>query len=154
MDAEPVQTIGPAGSVRTSDVVGDQTVRLDGVAANCAVAGENPRTISITAGETTTVTFEVTCSARTGGLHISSSTSGPASDPDGYIVNLDGTDLGALSATGELRLDRVAPGPHTVTLGDVAAHCWVQDGNRRQVAVNVLLQIRVSFVVRCLVAPA
>ena len=155
MDAQPAQGIGAAATVQATEVTaGNHTVQLAGIAGNCTVVGDNPRSITITAGETTTVTFEVTCSATTGRLHISSSTSGPASDPNGYLVTLDGLDVGSLSATGELSLDRVAPGPHTLTLADVAPHCWVQDGNHRQVAVNALLQIRVSFVVRCLIAPA
>ncbi|MEP7226269.1 MAG: hypothetical protein ABI785_02825, partial [Gemmatimonadales bacterium] len=154
VDAEPVQTIGLAGVVRSSDVVGDHTVRLDGVAANCAVAGENPRRVTITAGDTISVSFSVTCIATTGRLQIFASTSGLSSDPNGYIVNLDGTDRGALGTTGDLSLDGVPLGPHTVALADVATNCSVEGETPRRITVSALQQSTVIFVVRCLVVPA
>jgi Tol biopolymer transport system component len=40
---------------------GDHSVELSGVAANCAVGDENPRTLSITADATTSTVFDVSC---------------------------------------------------------------------------------------------
>ncbi len=40
---------------------GTRTVSLTAVRANCAVEGENPRSVSVTAGETVAVEFELTC---------------------------------------------------------------------------------------------
>jgi hypothetical protein len=40
---------------------GDHTVALSGVAANCSLTGDNPRTVTVTAGATDTSTFAVTC---------------------------------------------------------------------------------------------
>jgi len=75
----------------------DQDVQLSDVAGNCEVDGDNPRTVSITAGTTTSTTFTVTCS--------SSSNSQIAffSERDGgavreiYRVNTDGSNLTRLT---------------------------------------------------------
>src|SRR5512141_2365965 len=40
---------------------GDYTVELTGAASNCAVAGENPRTVTVAAGATVTTSFDVAC---------------------------------------------------------------------------------------------
>jgi Big-like domain-containing protein len=62
MDAEPARAIGAAETLTSTQVTpGNHTVHLREVAANCAVSGDNPRTISVTAGETTTINFAVTC---------------------------------------------------------------------------------------------
>jgi WD40 repeat protein len=40
---------------------GSYTVELSGVAKNCIVSGENPRSVSIAAGQTTEETFQISC---------------------------------------------------------------------------------------------
>jgi len=57
-----------AGDVGVNDVAiipdltpGTYTVALTGVAANCTVAGDNPRDLNVTAGVSTTTTFSVNC---------------------------------------------------------------------------------------------
>jgi hypothetical protein len=64
MDAGAAQAIGPAATLTMSGITeSNHRVQLGEVAANCTVAGGNPRTVGIIAGETTTVSFAVTCSA-------------------------------------------------------------------------------------------
>ena len=46
--------------------VGAHVVTLSGVAANCTVAGDNPRTVTVTAGATASTTFDVTCASTAG----------------------------------------------------------------------------------------
>lgn len=66
IDAGPARAIGAAATLTTTDVTpGNHTVLLGEVAANCTVSGDNPRTVSVTAGETATVSFAVTCNATT-----------------------------------------------------------------------------------------
>src|SRR5207237_859760 len=69
---------------------GDHSVQLNGVAQNCTVTS-NPRTVSITAGSTTTTTFTVICAATTGTLTVSNSTTGSNLDADGYTVTVSGS---------------------------------------------------------------
>jgi hypothetical protein len=47
----------------TGIAAGTQSVALSGVAANCTVAGENPREVTVPAGGTATTTFAVNCTA-------------------------------------------------------------------------------------------
>ncbi|PYO98212.1 MAG: hypothetical protein DMD60_04715 [Gemmatimonadetes bacterium] len=42
---------------------GDHSVQLGGVASNCVVSGQNPRTISVPAGGANQTTFAITCTA-------------------------------------------------------------------------------------------
>jgi TolB protein len=91
VDAGVTQAIGAAGSLRNSSVsAGSHTVQLAGVAPNCGVVGENPRTIGIAAGEMTTVTFQVSCTAPDAPARIAF-TSYRDGSYDIFTMNLDGT---------------------------------------------------------------
>src|SRR5207253_4663090 len=62
-----------------------------GIAANCTVSGQNPRTVTVPTSGTTT-TFSITCTALpppTGDLTVTAATSGQDLDPDGYTVTVD-----------------------------------------------------------------
>jgi probable HAF family extracellular repeat protein len=154
LDAEPAQPIGSAATVRTTDITpGNHTVQLAGIAANCAVAEENPRTISVSAGETTTVSFTVSCTATTGSLQLSSSSSGPSPDADGYTITLDGTERGTLGTSGVVRVDALPAGDHLVGLSGVAGNCGVQGDNPRTVTVTAGQSAEVTFTVTCSTPP-
>jgi Tol biopolymer transport system component len=158
VDAGQVLSIGPPGTVRTRNVVGDHTVKLDGVAANCAVASENPRRVTIPAGGTVSVNFSVTCSATTGNpatgsLRVSSSTTGPTPDPDGYLVTVDGSVRGLLGTNGERRVGELALGEHLVGLSRVADNCLVEGNNPRSVTVAAGASATLVFSVICTLMP-
>jgi Tol biopolymer transport system component len=72
---------------------GSYTVTLDDVAANCVLAGANPRTITITSANTTTLSYTIACSALTKIAY--------ASDISGhseiYVVNSNGTGVQRLT---------------------------------------------------------
>jgi Tol biopolymer transport system component len=62
VDAGLPQAIGASGSVTVPALpAGDHTVELGGVAGNCVVTEENPRTVTVTAGATAETTFGVVC---------------------------------------------------------------------------------------------
>src|SRR2546428_98801 len=59
------QPIAVNGTVTFSQVKpGTYSLALSGAVANCPVGGQNPRTVSVTAGGTTLTTFQVTCLQR------------------------------------------------------------------------------------------
>lgn len=149
MDDEPLQAIGSEGTLRTEGMAGSHSVQLGGIAANCAVSTQNPRVISITPGQTTTISFTVTCHATTGNLQITSSTSGPASDPDGYTITVDGTDRGPLGSGGGFSLEGLAPGTHLVGLSGMMANCQVQGSNPRPVTVVAGESATAAFAITC-----
>ncbi|HUP53366.1 MAG TPA: hypothetical protein VM198_12870 [Longimicrobiales bacterium] len=54
--------IGISQTLTVTDVaVGDRTVELTGIASNCTVSGENPRTVTVTDGGTVATTFAINC---------------------------------------------------------------------------------------------
>ena len=62
VDGGAPSTIGINGSITAGALTpGDYSVELQGEAFNCFVAGDNPRTVSVTAGVETPVTFDVIC---------------------------------------------------------------------------------------------
>jgi Tol biopolymer transport system component len=155
IDAGPAQPIGTGATLSVADLaVGDHTVQLSGVAANCTVSGENPRTVSVTAGGSATVGFTVTCAPSTGGLTVTAATSGPGSDPDGYVVSLDGTDRGVLGVNATLEVTAIPPGDHVVGLGGLAANCQVQGENLRTVTVTAGASAAVQYSISCTTPPS
>ena len=145
-----VQAIGATATLTLAEFdPGTYTVVLTGMAANCTVAGDNPRTFSVTTGETTTVAFLITCSATTGSLSIVPATSGWPSDPDGYTITIDGVDRGPVGVNGSVTIDALSTGEHSVSLSGVADNCRVMGTNPRTVTVAPGASLSVSFTVTC-----
>ena len=154
MDAEPAEAIGLSGTIRSTVAQGSHTLLLGGVATNCTVAGDNPRTAVITAGETAAVDFAIACSATVGSLRITSSTSGSLPDPDGYTVAIDGTARGPLGPNAEMMQSELATGPHTVGLSGVAGNCTIEGDNPRSVTVSADATTEAGFIIVCQDPPA
>ena len=108
---------------------GSHEVGLGGVSANCQVQGENPRTVSVVAGETVSETFAVVCAAAppaTGGMSVTTTTTGVSPDPDGYVVTVNGSEAGTIAAEGTLAVAGLGAGDHVVGLAGIAANCGVR----------------------------
>ena len=91
VDGGAAQPIGPSATVTLTNLaVGAHAVELAGVPANCTVAGQNPRSLDVSAGGTAETTFAVTCTAVTGSLRITTRTTGSGLDGDGYDLSVDG----------------------------------------------------------------
>ncbi|MDQ3029853.1 MAG: hypothetical protein M3R09_07480, partial [Actinomycetota bacterium] len=154
IDAAAAEAIGPSGSLQKADIeAGDHTILLDGVAANCTVAGANPRTVSVAAGQTIPVPFHITCNASTGSVRVASSTSGPSPDPDGYTITLDGSTSQPVGLTAEVTLDLITPGAHSIGLSGIADNCQVQGTNPRNVVIAAGSVAALAFSVRCIEPP-
>jgi hypothetical protein len=64
IDGDQPQSIGVNGSRTVQSVQpGPHTVELGGTAQNCTVSGDNPRTVTVTAGQAATTSFAVSCVA-------------------------------------------------------------------------------------------
>jgi PKD repeat protein len=154
VDAQQPQAIGSTATVTVEELTpGTHSVVLTGLAANCSVSGENPRAVNIAAGETTTSTFELTCSATTGALEVTTQTSGPSPDPDGYAISLDGTEMGPIGPAAVVTLNSVVPGSHVVGLAGLAANCQVDGGNLQAVTITSGATATVTFAVTCVALP-
>jgi hypothetical protein len=150
VDGGAPAAIGINGSLTAAGLAsGDHTVALQGVAANCSVAGGNPRTVAVTSGQTAAAAFTVTCSSTSGSMAISASTNGEDLDEDGYEVVLDGGAPSAIGINGSLTAGGLAPGDYSVELQGEAFNCSVGGNNPRTVTVTGGAETPVTFDVTC-----
>lgn len=144
--ADTVTSLGP----------GPHTVTLSGVAPNCLLGGENPRTVEIAAAGLTSVQFHLACD-QLPGIFVSATTTGEELDPDGYLVAVDGGAPQPLSIDGSVRIGGLTPGEHDVALLEVADNCAVAGDNPLPVVVPSGGTATADFAVTCgpvpLVAP-
>ena len=144
------RALGVADTVTWTDIEpGRHTVELTDIASNCTVDGANPRTVNVPGGDTAETTFEITCVALTGDLDIVTSTTGLVPDPDGYTIKLDDNPSDPIGINSLLSYPRLAPGVHSVELGEVAANCTVAGDNPRQVNVVANGLASTTFDVEC-----
>lgn len=149
VDADQPQPIGSSSTFRSASVSpGNHTIRLAGMASNCALAGDNPRPVTIAAGETTAVLFQAICSVTTGRIAITTVTTGTGQDPDGYTLRIDGGGQQSIGLNASLEIIAVS-GPHSVALRDVAANCNIQGKNPRKVVVSSRSRSSADFVINC-----
>jgi hypothetical protein len=147
---------GRAQSIESNDVVtytnlnaGDYVVELSDVASNCTVGGANRRTVAVTAGTTTSTTFEITCSAETGTLEVTTVTMGSDPDPDGYTVRVNGNVEQAIGVNGTITFPGLSAGEHQVELVGMASNCTVGGANPRTVAVTAGTTTSTTFEITC-----
>lgn len=150
LDAGAPQPIGVNASASLPNLAaGSHSVRLSGLAQNCTVQGDNPRSVTLAGGASADMTFAITCSATTGSIQVTTVTTGSSLDPDGYSVTLDGRGAWPLGVNTSGTFSGLRSGGHTVGLGDVAANCVVQGDNPRDVVVTAGASTVVSFLVTC-----
>ncbi|HKK46822.1 MAG TPA: IPT/TIG domain-containing protein [Balneolaceae bacterium] len=90
VDGNSTQSVGNSETVVVSDLEkGSHDVELSGMADNCSVSGQNPRSISITAGDTTSTTFDVSCQDVAKNQIVFTSDRGGNSNI--YLMNADGS---------------------------------------------------------------
>lgn len=157
VDGNSSKAIGSNGSITFSGLSGgNHSVALSGVAANCSVSGDNPRSVSVPAGGTASTSFAVSCAApppQTGNLTVTTSTSGSNLDPDGYTVTVDGGASQAIGTNGSVTFNGLSAGNHSVALSGVAANCSVSGGTSRTVSVTAGATATTSFSVSCAAPP-
>ena len=150
IDGGPDQAIGVNATMVVDQLAeGTHSLGLTGLASNCAAAGDNPRSISVSSGETATVDFAITCSPSTGSIEVLATATGTGSDPDGFSILLDGGDRGPLGSGVAATFAQLAPGPHTLGLSGLAANCQVVGDNPRAVTVTPGQTAQVPFAVTC-----
>src|SRR5947208_12624514 len=153
VDGGQSKAIGINNTVTISGLSpGNHSVQLNGVAQNCTVSGSNPRTVSITAGTTTTTTFTVSCAATTGNLTVSNSTTGSNLDADAYTATVSGppgTPSKTMATNGNATCANIPAGSYQVTLSGAAANCTVTSANPQTANVPSGGTATTSFTVSC-----
>lgn len=154
LDGTAKAAIGANGSVSLSSVSpGNRLVSLSGVAQNCAIDGEHPQSVSVSAGVTAQASFQIVCVVAVGSIEVTVTTAGAGTDPDGYLVRVDGGGGEAVSANEVITLDLVTSGTRQVGLDDVDTNCQVQGENPTTADVPVGGQAQVAFSVSCVAPP-
>src|SRR5947199_288635 len=150
VDGDQSSRIATTGVVTfTGLAAGDHRVARTGVAGNCSVRGDNPRTVTVPAGGTGSTTFSVSCSATSGSLAVTTSTTGSNVDPDGYTVTVDGNRSQAIATNGSVTFSGLSAGDHTVALSGVAGNCSVSGPNPQTVSVPAGATASMTFSVSC-----
>jgi len=143
--------IGAAATVTLSDITpGPHTLGLSNVAGNCVIQGDNPRGVTVVAGEITTIAFDITCATTaepTGTIFVLTTTNdGVRGDPDGYTLVLDTTRSQPISG---VFITSVPQGSHSLELSGVAASCTVDGANPLFVTVSAGDTVQVTFTISC-----
>ncbi len=86
-------------------------------------------------------------------IHVVLAMTGPAGDPDGASVSLDGAPARPIFAGEHLALEGIPHGSHVLVLGDLAQGCTVGGTNPRFVSVEEGAIEEVRFDVACVDAP-
>ncbi len=127
---------------------GDHTLELTGVAANCTVTGDNPRTVTPAASTAGESTFQETCQAIPGDIEVAVTTTG-WDIPTEFGVSVDSESQGNIGSNATLQLPGWLAQNHTVALTGVPANCSVQGGNPVTVDVVADGTTAAPFVVAC-----
>jgi len=130
------------------------------VQRNCQVVGDNPRPVTVVAGQTTEFEFSISCVATTGTLRVTTVTTGVDLDPDGYQLRIEGYNLDgsrylkdrATGANETQIISAISTGENAVTLSSFSVNCDPADATRRTVVVAPAETVTVSFTFTC--APA
>lgn len=150
VDGGSAAPIGLEDTLTFSELsVGDHQVEVTGLASNCAIQGENPRSLPVADGQTTPTTFAVVCEITTGSIRVSVFTTGFFQDTNGYIVDLDGRAVEEVELNDTVIFEPVAPGNHTLTLDDIRSTCQVDGDNPVEVLVTAGVTADVEFRVVC-----
>jgi len=128
------------------------------LALNCAVDGDNPVSVTVSAGETTAVVLPVTCVLATATLHVTTVTTGVDLDRDGYRLRIDGhsvigapvQQISLISANDTTTLLRVPViGTTRLTLYNLAINCDPADSAGRPVQISPGDTAAFTFAVAC-----
>lgn len=149
VDGVAGRPLGTNSAITISDLLaGDHELELGGIAPNCALTGPNPRTVAVAGGAAARTTFELSCSAPTGTIEVTTVTTGESPDPDGYSAALDGAPGQPIGSNETITFTGVIAGSHTVRLTGLAPNCTVGGDNPRIVAVGTDAA-RTSFEITC-----
>ena len=84
-----------------------------------------------------------------GSIQVTTSTTGPGLDPDGYTVSVDGSASQSIGVNGTVTFSNLDPGNHTVQLNGVGLNCPVSSENPLTVSVTTGATAQATFDVVC-----
>ena len=151
LDGENQGTIAANGNQVLPDVAaGTHAVGVADIPANCQLQEADPQMVTVLADEIANLSFTLTCTAppaQSGVLDITTSTTG--SDPNGYLVSVDGGPVQPISINGALTITNVATGSHSIQLEDLDGSCTVTGLNPVNATVSAGAVASPAFEVSC-----
>ncbi|HXL07792.1 MAG TPA: hypothetical protein VN964_12785, partial [Gemmatimonadales bacterium] len=138
-----------AGTTYNALPAGDHTVALIDVPGNCTVSGGPSKPVTVPAGSAATAAFTISCTALTGSLTVTTSTSGQSQDPDGYTFAVDNGTPQPIGVNETIPVTPVPAGSHTVVLAGVAGNCTVVNGPSQTVTVPGGGSVEAAFSITC-----
>ena len=128
---------------------GNHSAFLTGHPDNCDVTTANPVTVPIPAGGATSITFKVSCVVWPGRLEVTTVSTGPDIDPNGYYVTLDDSLIRHIGPNTSLTFDSVRAGVHAVWLSGNPDNCDVTSANPVVDTLSPGQHNAVTFAVSC-----
>jgi hypothetical protein len=127
------------------------------VASNCALVGAESKTVTVTAGDTSELTFAVTCAGNLPSLRVTIATTGTNVDPDGYRLDVIGLacgwepwQCGQVPVNGSFTYSGMTPPSLLeVQLSGIAANCAVIGTNPQVASIVRGATAEVAFAVTC-----
>ena len=114
---------------------GSYDAELTGVAENCSIDGDNPKSVDVSVGETATVSYNINCEAKTGSVEVTSSTAGQNPDMDGYTIAI-GNQEKDIAINETITISGINEGDYDAELKDIASNCSVEGDNPRQLTIS------------------
>jgi hypothetical protein len=122
-----VRTMGANSRMTISGLSpGIHIMELSGVAANCTLSGDNPRSVTVTAGGTTQTTFAVGCPASGALFVMVTSADVPLGGATVVVTGSTTQHSGITASDGWVRFGSVKPGTFTVTATVAGEPCSSQ----------------------------
>lgn len=128
---------------------GVYAVELEGTSSNCQITGTNPRSVTVESSRIAVVTFTMSCTARVGSVRVTTTTTGPDADPDGYMATVMGGPSLAIGTNATITLPNVREGVRLVVLTGVASNCDVAGLDTIGVSVALGTTVDASFSIQC-----
>jgi hypothetical protein len=150
LDGGPGRELGANAFILFSEIeAGAHTLALSGINPDCAVNGENPRTVLTVAGRTTQSLFLVNCSVPgTGRILVHTFTDGVG--PDHYQIDLNVGRSEQIGANDQVTFYAVPVGPVILTLtGGSEKGCVITGPNPRTRLLSEGLEVSSLFKIRC-----
>ena len=141
------ESVGAQALHRRAMEPGTYRLELGEVPDNCAVAGENPRTLAVARGDTARTVFAVACSP-TGSVRVLVTAAGEDRTPYEYDVTVSGHP-GVVETGSSAVIDRVPGGPRLVTLSGLPHQCAVDGEHPRSVTAVPGDTVPVELAVTC-----
>src|SRR2546429_18439 len=137
-----------AGTTYSGLPAGDHVVALTDVPTNCTVSGGASQTATVPAGGAATAAFTINCTALTGSLAVTTSTTGPNA-PSGYTVTVDRSQSRNIGPSDNVTYTSLATGNHAVQLNGVPSNCTVSEANPQTVTVPPGGSATAAFTITC-----